>query len=357
MTIVASVRAHPILCSPHLTPPTAPHRRSQELDDPHADQVRERLDDVAIEYPYEDIGKRAASAADAVAKLSRRLEVAEAEKASLKSITFTQQAQQANLTERKEEAENDAKVLKRDLNLAIIQRDSSQKELESKKVTFLDTWTSQFDDGGDQTNLNWWIKNITQIEVTRGCDEWTGIRTRLQKTLSTAELQSIYRNENRLVWLEYFTRRQRIELKRGKSNVNEGQFWHGTRAFDPFKVLQHEAGLDPRFTNKAGFYGRGVYLADNACYSNQYAHRNSKGERVLLLVRAVEGMSKDFGNDLDRDLTWPPIQDTKTKMLFDSVRGGPHRPSTKGPGANDSKMLVLYNLVQCYPEYVVTYTV
>ena len=44
-------------------------------------------------------------------------------------------------------------------------------------------------------------------------------------------------------------------------------------------------------------------------------------------------------------------------MLYDSVRGGPHRPSHAGFGECDSAMVVLYDLAQAYPEYVVTYRV
>ena len=41
--------------------------------------------------------------------------------------------------------------------------------------------------------------------------------------------------------------------------------WHGTRNTMPATALQHEVGLDPRFS-KAGFYGKGLYLAEQARY-------------------------------------------------------------------------------------------
>ena len=44
-------------------------------------------------------------------------------------------------------------------------------------------------------------------------------------------------------------------------------------------------------------------------------------------------------------------------VLFDSVQGGPHRPSRAGEGNCDSTMVVIYDLTQAYPEYIVTYRV
>ena len=61
------------------------------------------------------------------------------------------------------------------------------------------------------------------------------------------------------------------------------------------------------------------------------------------------------GASIARDLTKPPEE--APGKLFDSVKGGPHRPTSSGPGRNDSAMYVLYDLAQAYPEYIVTYTV
>merc|ERR1719198_972541 len=150
--------------------------------------------------------------------------------------------------------------------------------------------------------------------------------------------------------------------------------WHGTGRHAPEEVLQHEKGIDPRFSMKTttpGFYGRGLYLAEQARYSNdeKYVHHAARWKprdapswrttrravRQLLVVRAALGKSKEYGSEIDRELTMPPEEEPS--MLFDSVRGGPHQPSQSGPGPNDSCMYVLYSPAQAYPEYVVTYTV
>jgi hypothetical protein len=40
---------------------------------------------------------------------------------------------------------------------------------------------------------------------------------------------------------------------------------------DPLLIATGEVGLDVNFS-KVGTYGRGIYFADNAAYSNNYKH-------------------------------------------------------------------------------------
>ncbi|EOD29032.1 hypothetical protein EMIHUDRAFT_113916 [Emiliania huxleyi CCMP1516] len=194
--------------------------------------------------------------------------------------------------------------------------------------------------------------------------EWAEVEGQLKESLPTAELVRLERVEDRLLWRDYCSKRDRIELTRG-GNANEQKMWHGTSALDPHKALEHEVGIDPRFSS-AAFYGRGVYLAAKARYSNGdedrtyvfYPDYPDRELRQLLLLRAAVGVSKDFGSlvsEKTRNLTKPPEQ--SPGVLFDSVQGGPHRPSRAGEGSCDSTMVVMYDLTQAYPEYIVTYRV
>jgi hypothetical protein len=175
-------------------------------------------------------------------------------------------------------------------------------------------------------------------------------------------LVTVERWEDRLLWRDYSARRDRIALKRD-GNPNELQLWHGTGVVAPMTVLQHETGLDPRFSS-GGFYGRGMYLAEHARYSaeSKYAHCPDPTNpllRQLLLVRAAVGEARDYGPEIHRKLSKPPRQEflQNAGLLFDSVKGGPHRPHKAGPGKDDSVMFVLYDLAQAYPEYVVTFQI
>ena len=83
-------------------------------------------------------------------------------------------------------------------------------------------------------------------------------------------------------------------------------------------VLEHEAGLDPRYSTK-GAYGTGVYLAERAIYSNddQYVHRfkGPSGLRQLLLCRAALGVWFDFGEETDVKRKIPPKE--SVGVLYD----------------------------------------
>ena len=223
---------------------------------------------------------------------------------------------------------------------------------------FPSTWNQRNDRAGNRGHIAWWraLRHLVLLDI--GCSEWNDVESKLRESIPGAKLVKLMRYEDRLLWRDFFMIRESIKLRRGEANVNESHFWHGTGTTDPEVVLRHQAGLDPRFST-GGFYGRGVYLADSACYSNndRYAFDNQNGQRTLLLVRAVEGVSHDYGTSIDRNLTKPPVQDATNGILYDSVRAGPHRPHSHGPGTDQSRMLVLYNLVQCYPDYVVTYTI
>ncbi len=55
--------------------------------------------------------------------------------------------------------------------------------------------------------------------------------------------------------------------------------WHGTSTFDPLIIAQSEAGLDMRYAKLTGRYGAGIYFADTAKYSIDYAHAVAGNEK------------------------------------------------------------------------------
>jgi hypothetical protein len=224
--------------------------------------------------------------------------------------------------------------------------------LRAATVTFPETWTAQADDGGDRGDIEWWRSGRQLVAVDTTTSEWARVKELLTTSLPSAMLVKVERWENRLLWRDYWTKRQHLEVKR-RGKANEQSLWHGTGKTPPATVLAHEVGPDPRFA-RGGFYGPGLYLAGHARYSNhdQYVHRCQE-HRQLLLCRAALGESFDFGEEIERDLKKPPTE--SDGVLYDSVRGGPHRPTRSGAGDDDSPMFVLYDLAQAYPEYVVSY--
>lgn len=81
----------------------------------------------------------------------------------------------------------------------------------------------------------------------------------------------------------------------GDASLNELTLWHGTRETDPDDILNSETGFDANI-GRPGFYGKGIYLAEYARYSNEgYAYSlpgagagvDEGGNRQLLLVKAL----------------------------------------------------------------------
>ena len=310
--------------------------------------------------PLPNAGQLAAAAAQKAAALERQVEQAEAERASAElAATLT--------TDERYALAADVERLQRARDAALAERDANAAAMKSGRspVEFPADWTAQNDDGGDRSSYGWWQSGRALVSLPNTDAKWAWAEEKLHESLPNAVLARLERWENRLQFRDYWTKRENLEMKRGGGGggggggANELWMWHGTRKLQPATALRHEVGLDPRFSS-AGFYGGGLYLAEKARYSNGgYVHcpdHPDTSTRQILLVRAAIGTPKVYaGASIARDLTKPPEE--APGKLFDSVKGGPHRPTSSGPGRNDSAMYVLYDLAQAYPEYIVTYTV
>jgi hypothetical protein len=60
--------------------------------------------------------------------------------------------------------------------------------------------------------------------------------------------------------------------------------FHGTRVNTPESIYGTEDGLDMRYSND-GLNGFGIYFADNAKYSNDYAHLLPLGHELYNLFK------------------------------------------------------------------------
>jgi hypothetical protein len=266
----------------------------------------------------------------------------------------------------------DTAVLKRQRKESERQRKESERlakrlqaELDAVKVTFPETWTAQKDDCGNRGDIEWWRSGRQLVDVDSTTDEWARVNKLLTASLPSATLVKVERWENRILWQKYWEQKQKLEVNR-PSKVNEKWLWHGTGGNSPLKVLEHEVGLDPRFSSE-GAYGTGLYLAECARYSNhdQYVHRfkGPYGPRQLLLCRAAFGVWFDYGEETNKTLKFPPKE--SDNVWYDSVRGGPHRPtrsvrvtpdlSREAGDGDSSPMFVLYDTGRAYPEYIVSY--
>ncbi|XP_063413535.1 protein mono-ADP-ribosyltransferase PARP14-like isoform X2 [Mytilus trossulus] len=190
-----------------------------------------------------------------------------------------------------------------------------------------------------------------------------------------AKIKSITRNENLNLYLKYFQRCQELFRKaivNGPSkplatpvltianlnrqmrdvleqDINEVYLFHGTKQ-DRVKVLLRN-GFDERLA-AMNFpklrLGSGTYTAEDASLSAHYTEK--QGVRTMFLVRACLGDVFRTNENLN-DLKRPPCKKmckticTQHDEFFDSVLG-----------EFCPREFVVYEKAQCYPEYVIKYT-
>jgi hypothetical protein len=117
--------------------------------------------------------------------------------------------------------------------------------------------------------------------------------------------------------------------------------FHGTKSNEPSKIYASEDGLDMRYSND-GLNGYGVYFADNAKYSNDYAHIiQGSNFKQMFLCLVLTGESAGFGGG--RGVRMPPYKPNSETERYDSINNG-----TGGH-------YIIYDNLKSYPGYVITY--
>jgi poly [ADP-ribose] polymerase 7/11/12/13 len=118
--------------------------------------------------------------------------------------------------------------------------------------------------------------------------------------------------------------------------------FHGTKTIHPSIIYEGtEEGFDLRLSN-VGLWGRGVYFAEQASYSNNgYSHTLANGNKCLLLALVLVGVT--YVCDPNNKLTKPPLIAGKKKERYDSVK------------SRNQGIYVIYNNNRAYPLYYLEY--
>ena len=113
-------------------------------------------------------------------------------------------------------------------------------------------------------------------------------------------------------------------------------------------VTRH--GFDERVAALSGLYGAGVYFANQSCKAGQYAQKDAKGEKIIIVSRVALGDPYYASSHLSQ-MRRPPDRNAQTwgaGLTFDSVVA-----NTSSSQAH--RELIVYDHRQAYPEYVVHY--
>ncbi len=120
--------------------------------------------------------------------------------------------------------------------------------------------------------------------------------------------------------------------------------FHGTRDTDPSAIYNgYYEGFDMQYA-QTGYWGKGMYFAANASYSNKYAHVEG-GVSHILMAKVIVGKAFDYGTTHDKTLKHPPLLPGNPVKRYDSVKG-----NTEG-----SDVYMIYDGNQAYPTYLLSY--
>lgn len=178
--------------------------------------------------------------------------------------------------------------------------------------------------------------------LTVGSKEYNDVKQELLKTGLPANILSIERVQNETQWQSYQLKKKQLEVKNNHKN-NERILFHGTGS-DSIDLINKQ-GFNRSYAGAHGaMYGNGSYFAVDPVYSARgYAKPDASGQKRMYLSRVLVG---DFTLGRAGLITPPAKSSGNASDLFDSVTDNPARPT----------MFVIFNDIQAYPEYLITFT-
>lgn len=187
------------------------------------------------------------------------------------------------------------------------------------------------------------------VNLSENEEEYKAVFNNFRKTMPNSII-SIKRVQNDELYICY-----QNNLKRAKERKNrEGMIltgkedfemwlWHGTSRTDPQELVETTStGLSTQFANDSCLWGRGIYFAVNASYSDGYAF-SKLTRKYLLLCKVFVGEYTKLPSD--KSLRQPPYKNSSKKIMYDSVQG-----ETGG-----SIIFITYENYWNYPFYLVEY--
>lgn len=184
------------------------------------------------------------------------------------------------------------------------------------------------------------------VDPERESDEYERVTNQFLLTLPRARILQVERVQNKLLWKRYRDCSKRMSDY--NLYVRDELLFHGTRGTNPEQIYRGTDSFDLRCSS-GGMWGRGIYFAVNASYSNGYAYHEGN---VHKMFAAFVLTGNSYLSPPDGTLTKPrPIpaadgSDTSVQRRYDSVCG-----VTGG-----TRVYITYDNDHAYPAYLITYT-
>ncbi|KAJ8350478.1 hypothetical protein SKAU_G00256080 [Synaphobranchus kaupii] len=221
--------------------------------------------------------------------------------------------------------------------------DSGGNQLQIKRIDKLE----EQDDKTDKTHdlpQHWSpmpaSEQCLMSPLQAGTKEHTEVLGLFQATCPR-QVSKIERVQNPCLWKNLQILKQSMDRSNGHQN-NEKRLFHGTSQ----PTIQHvnHRGFNRSYAGKnAAAIGNGTYFAVSASYSasNTYSVPDAQGQKYMYLCRVLTG---DFTTGRGGMIV-PPPKSNSSHLLYNSVTDNPTNPS----------MFVIFNDIQAYPEYLITF--
>merc|ERR1712216_461037 len=128
--------------------------------------------------------------------------------------------------------------------------------------------------------------------------------------------------------------------------INEFYLFHGTSPAAAAAITEADFRLDLAGTNAGTLYGRGIYFAESATKSDEYAKQDGRGWYPMLICRVT------LGRLLYTDEDYP-----NTSKLVKQCTSGSHHAvlGDREKCRGTFREMIVYDSDQCYPEFLVWY--
>ncbi|XP_028313172.1 protein mono-ADP-ribosyltransferase PARP14-like isoform X2 [Gouania willdenowi] len=182
---------------------------------------------------------------------------------------------------------------------------------------------------------------VKMFSVSGATLEFINVVKELSRTGLSVNIISIERVQNPTLYQSYELMKKQLMQKNNRSD-NELLLFHGTK--EESIDLINSKGFNRSYAGMHGaMYGNGSYFAVDPDYSARgYARADAKGHKRMYLARVLVG-DHTVGKP---GLISPPAKSTNMADLYDTVTDNKTPPT----------MFVVFNDVQAYPEYLITFT-
>ncbi|NXY07931.1 PAR14 polymerase, partial [Pteruthius melanotis] len=212
--------------------------------------------------------------------------------------------------------------------ISIIRVDKS----EDQKSTVLPPWWDPMEN--EQPKL---------VELKTNSREYKDVQERFLRTCQLFRIEKIERVQNPYFWKAYQIKKCEMDKKNG-NRKNEKLLFHGTSKESLTLINKH--GFNRSYAGMhAANFGNGTYFAVNASYSahDTYSKPDVNGRKYMYLARVLVG---EYSQGIKGAITPASKSASNSVDLFDSSTDNMSQPS----------MFIIFNDIQAYPEYLITFT-